>query len=90
VKLKLIPVTMAMGRSLLPTEPDSTAGRMGKTHGVATVAMPARNTSNMGGAADILCYSYASILSIFGHHGCIVTRCFDNEDIPFCFRIILA
>jgi len=32
-----------------PTEPDNTAGRIGRTHRFATVAMPARNISNMGG-----------------------------------------
>ncbi|MDP2767054.1 MAG: hypothetical protein Q8O41_06360 [Candidatus Methanoperedens sp.] len=31
-------------RSPLPTEPDNTAGRMGRTHGVITVAMPAMKT----------------------------------------------
>lgn len=44
---------MARGRNLLPTDPDKTAGRIGRTHGVATVAIPAIKTRIMGGATDI-------------------------------------
>jgi hypothetical protein len=53
VKVNAIPTTMARGRNLLPTDPDNTAGRIGRTHGVATVAMPAIKTRIMGGATDI-------------------------------------
>ncbi len=45
---------MASGRNLLPTDPDNTAGRIGRTHGVANVAMPAIKTRIMGGATDII------------------------------------
>ena len=53
VKVIDMPVTMATGRNLLPVEPDSTAGRTGRTHGVITVAIPAINTQNTDGAASI-------------------------------------
>jgi len=53
VKVKAIPATIARGRNLLPTDPDKTAGRIGRTHGVANVAMPAIKTRIMGGATDI-------------------------------------
>lgn len=53
VKVMDMPATIASGRSLLPTEPESTAGSMGKTHGVITVAMPAMKTQNIDGAVGI-------------------------------------
>ncbi len=53
VKVMDIPVTIAKGRSLLPTEPDNTAGSMGSMHGVITVAMPAIKTQNTDGAVGI-------------------------------------
>jgi hypothetical protein len=53
VKVMDIPVTMVMGRSLLPTEPDNIAGRIGRTHGVIIVAMPAMKTQNTDGAVGI-------------------------------------
>jgi hypothetical protein len=50
VKVIDMPVTIAIGRSRLPTEPDNTAGNIGRTHGVITVAMPAMNTMITDGA----------------------------------------
>lgn len=53
VKVIDMPVTMATGRNLLPTEPDNTAGSTGRTHGVITVATPAIKTQNTDGGAGI-------------------------------------
>ncbi len=38
------PTTIASGRNLLPTEPESTAGRIGRTHGDKIVPRPATKT----------------------------------------------
>jgi hypothetical protein len=53
VKVMDIPVTIAKGLNLLPTEPDNTAGSMGRIQGVTTVASPAMKTHNTDGAASI-------------------------------------
>jgi len=61
VKVMDIPVTIATGLNLLPTEPDNTAGKMGRTQGVITVASPAMKTINTDGAAGISKCPYISI-----------------------------
>jgi hypothetical protein len=53
VKVIDMPVTIARGRNLFPTEPDSTAGSMGSTHGVNIVQNPAIKTRITDGAAGI-------------------------------------
>jgi hypothetical protein len=63
VKVKDMPVTIATGRSLLPTEPESTAGSTGRTHGVITVAMPAMKTHIADGAVGIYALAIVSKLS---------------------------
>jgi hypothetical protein len=61
VKVMDIPVTIATGRNRLPTEPDSTAGSIGRIQGVITVASPAMKTHNTDGAAAINKCPYISI-----------------------------
>jgi hypothetical protein len=56
---------MARGRNLLPTDPDRTAGRIGRTHGVATVAMPAIKTRIIGGATDIFYVLVTASILVF-------------------------
>ena len=53
-----IPVTMAMGRNLLPTEPESTESIMMKEDSVIIVAIPATKTMNNEGErpVDILLF----------------------------------
>jgi hypothetical protein len=53
VKVMDMPVTIARGRNLFPTEPDSTAGSMGSMHGVNIVQNPAMKTRITDGAAGI-------------------------------------
>ncbi|MBU4221779.1 MAG: hypothetical protein KKA10_09185, partial [Euryarchaeota archaeon] len=61
VKVMDMPVTIASGLYLLPTEPDNTAGSMGRMQGVITVASPAMKTNNTDGAAGINKCPYISI-----------------------------
>jgi len=50
VNVRETPATIAIGLYLLPTEPESTAGRIGNRHGEKIVPRPATKTKKRDGA----------------------------------------
>jgi len=90
VKVTESPVTIARGRSLLPTEPERTAGRMGSTQGVIIVAMPAIKTRNTDGAVGIMeLFCFCVYNTVFFIDAGEISCHFDHKDVPFHLRVVL-